>query len=126
MAWDPGGSDGGFGGLRADDRIRAKTRRRLDRDAQLCRRQVRHDISVRGHDPAYEGRGIPDAGAICDLSPEMRIVWEIDRKLQQDVVRPMLYCQRSATCRRPEVKGLTIMVNSIFNGWRMEDVWLDR
>ena len=38
----------------------------------------------------------------------------------------MLYCQRSATCRRPEVKGLTIMVNSIFNGWRMEDVWLDR
>jgi len=24
------------------------------------------------------------------------------------------------------VKGLTIMVNSIFNGARMEDVWLDR
>ena len=65
-------------------------------------------------------------GAICDLSPEMQIVWEIDRKLQQDVVRPMLYCQRSATCCWPEVKGLTIMVNSIFNGWRMKDVWLDR
>jgi hypothetical protein len=24
------------------------------------------------------------------------------------------------------VKNMTIMVNSIFNGWRMEDVWLDR
>jgi hypothetical protein len=24
------------------------------------------------------------------------------------------------------VKGLTVMVNSIFNGWRMEDVWLDK
>jgi len=24
------------------------------------------------------------------------------------------------------VKGLTIMVNSMFNGWRMEDVWLDK
>jgi hypothetical protein len=24
------------------------------------------------------------------------------------------------------VKGLTIMVNSITNGWRMEDVWLDK
>jgi hypothetical protein len=24
------------------------------------------------------------------------------------------------------VKGLTMMVNSIYNGWRMEDVWLDR
>ena len=23
-------------------------------------------------------------------------------------------------------KGLTLMVNSIFNGWRMEDVWLDK
>ena len=31
-------------------------------------------------------------------------------------------------CRRwqPYVKGLTIMVNSITNGWRMEDVWLDK
>jgi peptide/nickel transport system substrate-binding protein len=61
-----------------------------------------------------------------DQTKRRQIVWEIDRKLQQDVVRPMLYYQRSATCRRPEVKGLTIMVNSIFNGWRMEDVWLDR
>jgi hypothetical protein len=24
------------------------------------------------------------------------------------------------------VKGLTIMTNSIYNGWRMEDVWLDK
>jgi hypothetical protein len=24
------------------------------------------------------------------------------------------------------VKGLTIMNNSIYNGWRMEDVWLDK
>ena len=26
----------------------------------------------------------------------------------------------------PQVKGLPIMVNSIFNGGRMEDVWLDK
>ena len=25
-----------------------------------------------------------------------------------------------------QVKGLTIMVNSIYNGWRFEDVWLDK
>jgi peptide/nickel transport system substrate-binding protein len=61
-----------------------------------------------------------------DQAKRRQVVWEIDRKLQQDVVRPMLYYQRSATCYRPEVKGLTVMVNSIFNGWRMEDVWLDR
>jgi hypothetical protein len=27
---------------------------------------------------------------------------------------------------QPEVKGLTLMDNSIFNSWRIEDVWLDR
>jgi hypothetical protein len=26
----------------------------------------------------------------------------------------------------PQVKGLTVMVNSMYNGWRMEDVWLDK
>jgi hypothetical protein len=24
------------------------------------------------------------------------------------------------------VKGLNVVVNSIYNGWRLEDVWLDR
>jgi hypothetical protein len=24
------------------------------------------------------------------------------------------------------VKGYTPMVNSVYNGWRMEDVWLDK
>ncbi len=61
-----------------------------------------------------------------DREKRQRLVWEIDRKLQQDVVRPMLFYNKAATCRRPEVKDLTIMVNSTFNGWRMEDVWLDR
>ena len=32
----------------------------------------------------------------------------------------------AATCWQPHVKGLTMMVNSIYNGWRMEDVWLDK
>jgi serine/threonine protein kinase len=29
-------------------------------------------------------------------------------------------------CWDPSVKGITVMQNSIYNGWRMEDVWLDR
>ena len=32
----------------------------------------------------------------------------------------------SRTCWQPSVKGLTTMTNSRFNGWRMEDVWLDK
>jgi peptide/nickel transport system substrate-binding protein len=30
------------------------------------------------------------------------------------------------TCWHPRVNGLTLMGNSIFNGSRMEDVWLEK
>jgi len=53
-------------------------------------------------------------------------VWEIERKLAEDVARPILYHSRSGTCWHAHVKGYTMMVNSIYNGLRMEDVWLDR
>jgi len=53
------------------------------------------------------------------------LVWEIDRRLQKDQARPMVYHLRFATCLQPKVKGLRMMVNSVFNGWRFEDVWLD-
>jgi peptide/nickel transport system substrate-binding protein len=54
------------------------------------------------------------------------MVWEIDHKLQEDFARPVIYHLRAATCWQPEVKGLTLMTNSQYNGWRFEDVWLDR
>jgi peptide/nickel transport system substrate-binding protein len=37
-----------------------------------------------------------------------------------------IFYSRDGTCRQPHVKRLTVMFNSIFNGWRMEDVWLDK
>ena len=61
-----------------------------------------------------------------DQAKRKDIAWEIDRKLTQEAVRPMIYYMRGGTCWRPEVKNMSVMVNSIFNGWRMEDVWLDR
>jgi peptide/nickel transport system substrate-binding protein len=63
-----------------------------------------------------------------ELDPDKRaqLVWEIDRSLQQDGARPIIFYPRGATCLQPSVKGLTIMINSSFNGWRMEDVWLDK
>jgi peptide/nickel transport system substrate-binding protein len=54
------------------------------------------------------------------------LVWQIERKLIEDAVRPIIFFMRQGTCWQPEVKGLTLMDNSIFNSWRMEDVWLDR
>ncbi len=64
----------------------------------------------------------------AEINQEKRkkLVWEIDRKLQEDQARPIILHNIGATCWQPQVKGLTIMVNSIYNGWRFEDVWLDR
>ena len=53
-------------------------------------------------------------------------VWAIERKLAEDAARPILWHNRTGTCWHPYVKGYTLMVNSVYNGWRMEDVWLDR
>ena len=47
-------------------------------------------------------------------------------ELAEDGARPVIFYPRQATCRQPQVKGLTIMVNSIYNGWRFEDLWLDQ
>jgi peptide/nickel transport system substrate-binding protein len=32
----------------------------------------------------------------------------------------------SAACWQPYFKGHTMMVNGNYNGWRLEDVWLDK
>jgi len=60
-----------------------------------------------------------------DPQARRRLVWEIDKKLQEDLARPIIHHWRAATCWWPRVKGLVIMVNSQFNGYRFEDVWLD-
>ena len=62
----------------------------------------------------------------ADQERRKKLVWEIERKLAEDGARPIIFYDRRATCWQPYVKGLTIMVNSIANGARMEDVWLDK
>jgi peptide/nickel transport system substrate-binding protein len=63
-----------------------------------------------------------------ETDPQRRreLVWDIDRTLQEEGARPVIFHTRGATCWQPQVKGLTTMVNSMVNGWRMEDVWLDK
>ena len=60
-----------------------------------------------------------------DPAQRKKLVWEIEKKLVEDDARPIIYFPRGATCWQPQVKGLTIMVNSIYNGSRYEDLWLD-
>jgi peptide/nickel transport system substrate-binding protein len=64
----------------------------------------------------------------AETNPDKRkeLVLQIERKLVEDAVRPIIFFMRQGTCWQPEVKGLTLMENSIFNSWRMEDVWLEK
>ena len=61
-----------------------------------------------------------------DLERRKELVWAIERKLVEDGARPIIFYPKSGMCRQSYVKGLTLMVNSLFNGWRLEDVWLDK
>jgi peptide/nickel transport system substrate-binding protein len=86
-----------------------------------------------GAEMNYNGYCNPDVDKLIDRQSvesdqqnRQKLVWEIERKLAEDGARPIIYYGRGATCWQPRVKGLTVMVNSIFNGWRMEDVWLDK
>jgi len=69
---------------------------------------------------------IDQQSAEADQERRKKLVWEIEKKLAEDGARPIIFYDRRATCWQPHVKGLTIMVNSISNGARMEDIWLDK
>ena len=64
--------------------------------------------------------------AETDLAKRKKLVWEIDKKIQEDVARPILFHARTGTCWKPYVKNMTIMSNSAYNGYRYEDLWLDK
>jgi peptide/nickel transport system substrate-binding protein len=81
----------------------------------------------------WDGYCNPEADKLIDRQSEeadparrKEVLWEIERKLAADNARPILFYARGATCRQPYVEGFSQMANSLFNGWRMEDVWLDK
>jgi quinol monooxygenase YgiN len=61
---------------------------------------------------------------------ENYLAWRQQRgdvdKLAEDAARPSLFFPMSAACWQPYFKGHTMMVNGNYNGWRFEDVWLDK
>ena len=61
-----------------------------------------------------------------DVAKRRKLVWDIDKKLQEDVARPILFDADQGTCWAPYVKNVTIMSNSSYNGFRFEDVWMDK
>ena len=61
-----------------------------------------------------------------DIEKRKKVVWEIDKQLLEDGARPVIMWNASASCWHPYVKGFRPMVNSLYNGSRFEDVWLDK
>jgi peptide/nickel transport system substrate-binding protein len=69
---------------------------------------------------------VDQQSAESDIEKRKQLVWQIERKLAEDDARPILFYPRGANCWQPQLKGLTIHANSIYNGWRNEDLWFDR
>jgi peptide/nickel transport system substrate-binding protein len=84
------------------------------------------DLNYNGYCNPELDRLIDQQSIEADTEKRKQLVWEIERRLAADGARPIIFYNRGGSCWQPHVKGLTIMVNSIFNGWRMEDVWLDK
>jgi peptide/nickel transport system substrate-binding protein len=91
--------------------------------------QMYYENYVCGAARNYTGYCNPELDKLVDRQsiepdPQKRrdTVWQIERKLAEAAVRPVRFYPVGATCRQPWVKGLTIMTNSIYSEWSMEDV----
>ena len=80
---------------------------------KYCNKDLEKLIKKQSTIPTYEQR--------------RKLVWEIDKKLQEDVARPIIFHSRNATCWQPHVKGIVAPENSSYNAWRQyEHMWLDK
>ncbi|HET8578822.1 MAG TPA: ABC transporter substrate-binding protein [Methylomirabilota bacterium] len=60
-----------------------------------------------------------------DRGKRLKLVWEIQRKLEADVARPMLGWRKEYFTQWPYVRNL-VPHNALYNYGRMQEVWLDR
>ena len=67
-----------------------------------------------------------EQSAMLDPVQRKKLVQEIDRKLQEDGARPVIYHTLAGTCWHRHVHGITLAQNSQYNHWRLEDAWLDK
>jgi peptide/nickel transport system substrate-binding protein len=84
------------------------------------------DLNYNGYCNPEVDKLIEQQSIEADADRREQLVWAIERKLAEDGARPIIFYSRGATCWQPCVKGFTVTVNSIFNGNRREDIWLDR
>jgi len=61
-----------------------------------------------------------------DKGKREKLVWEIERLLDEDAARPSILWGVAANCWQPYVKNYRPHENSLYNNLRFEDVWLDK
>ena len=61
-----------------------------------------------------------------DPAKRKSLVWAVERKLAEDVARPIIMQNVTGLCWHPYVKNFVLHHNNIYNNWRFDDVWLDR
>ena len=93
---------------------------------------VFYENYVCGTQRNYTGYCNPEVDKMVDsqsmqsnVEKRKRMVWDIEKKLAEDDARPTIFYPRAAHCWQPRLKGMTVMVNSVYNGHRFEDLWLD-
>lgn len=69
---------------------------------------------------------IDEQSAMTDVNKRKAMVTKIEQALLKDAARPPISHGVANTCWAPAVKNLVLQHNSIYNGWRLEDVWLDK
>src|SRR5215471_5487440 len=86
--------------------------------------QTFYENYVCGAERNYTGYCSPEVDKLIDeqstesnQEKRQKLVWDIERKLAEDDVQPIIFYGDYGICWQPQVKGLTIMVNSLFNGW---------
>ena len=60
-----------------------------------------------------------------DRGKRQKLVWNIQKKLESDVARPMLAWRKEYFTQWPYVRNL-VPHNSLYNYARMQEVWLAR
>ena len=117
-----------------DDAQGLHGRRGADRERRRrSRTRCSTRITTTGAARNYAGYSDPEIDKLIDqqsmeADPEKRkeIVWQIERRLAEAAFRPVHLLPGRRGLLAALGQGLTMMTNSIYNGWRMEDVWLDK
>jgi peptide/nickel transport system substrate-binding protein len=61
-----------------------------------------------------------------NFAKRRELVWNVEKQLAEDVARPIISQGVAGLCWQPHVKGFVLQHNSLYNNWRLDDVWLDK